>query len=68
MHVALNSVAAIYRGRSTEYIHKYSAHVSTGNSFQDLPRLRGTANNAKRYITRVKRDILVTYINPVKFN
>jgi hypothetical protein len=30
---------------------KYSsAPVSTGNTFQDLPRLRETADNAERYI------------------
>jgi hypothetical protein len=42
-----------------------SAPVSTCNTFQDLPRLRETADNTERYI---KRDIRVTYINTVKFN
>jgi len=39
--------------------------VSTGNMFQDLPRLRGTADNTERYI---QGEIRVTYINTVKFN
>jgi hypothetical protein len=42
-----------------------SAPVPTGNTFQDLPRLRETADNTERYI---QRDIRVTYINMVKFN
>jgi hypothetical protein len=39
--------------------------VSTGNTFQDLPRLNETADNTERYIYR---DIRVTNINTVKFN
>jgi hypothetical protein len=42
-----------------------SAPVSTGNTFQYLPRLREIADNTERYIYR---DIRVTYINMVKFN
>jgi hypothetical protein len=42
-----------------------SSPVSTGNTFQDLPRLRETADNTKHYIYR---DIRVTYINTVQFN
>jgi hypothetical protein len=40
------------------------APVSTGNTFQDLPQLRETADNTESYI---KRDILITYINMVMF-
>jgi hypothetical protein len=36
------------------------ALVSTGNTFQDLPRLRESANNTERYISR---DIRVIYVN-----
>jgi hypothetical protein len=36
------------------------ASVSTGNTFQDLTRLREIAYNTERYILR---DIRVTYIN-----
>jgi hypothetical protein len=36
-----------------------------GNTFQDLPRLRETADNNERY---TKREIRVTYINTVMFN
>jgi hypothetical protein len=42
-----------------------SAAVYTGNTFQDLPRLRDTADNTERYISH---DIRVTYINTVKCN
>jgi hypothetical protein len=38
--------------------------VSTGNTFQDLPRLRETADNTERYI---QRNIRETNINTVKF-
>jgi hypothetical protein len=31
-------------------IKHYSAPKSTGNTFQDLPRLRETADNTERYI------------------
>jgi hypothetical protein len=31
-------------------VEKSSAPVSTGNTFQDLPRLRETADNTERYI------------------
>jgi hypothetical protein len=41
-----------------------SAPVSTGNTFQDLSRLREPADNTERYLLR---DIRVTYINTVKF-
>jgi hypothetical protein len=45
---------------------KYSSdHVSAGNTFQDLPQLRDTADNTERYILR---DIRVTNINTAKFN
>jgi hypothetical protein len=45
---------------------KYSsAPVSTGNTFQDLPRLRETVDNTESYI---EPDFRVTYINTVKFN
>jgi hypothetical protein len=44
------------------YIYR-CAPVSTGNTFQDLPRLRETADNTERYIYR---DIRVTNINTVK--
>jgi hypothetical protein len=37
------------------------APVFTGNTFQDLSRLRETADNAERYVR-------VSYINTVKFN
>jgi hypothetical protein len=30
-------------------VYTYSAPVSTGNTFQDLPRLRETADNTERY-------------------
>jgi hypothetical protein len=47
-------------------VSKYnSSTVFTGNRFQDVPRLRETANNTERYISR---DICATYINTVKFN
>jgi hypothetical protein len=42
-----------------------SAPVSTGNTFQDLPRLRETPDNTESYIYR---DIRVTNINTAKFN
>jgi hypothetical protein len=38
--------------------------VSTGNTFQDLPLLRETADNTERYIVG---SIRVTNINTVKF-
>jgi hypothetical protein len=41
-----------------------SSPVSAGNAFQDLPRLRETADYTERYIC----DIRVTYINTLKFN
>jgi hypothetical protein len=37
------------------------APVDTGNTFQDLTRLRETADNTER-------DVRVAYINTVKFN
>jgi hypothetical protein len=40
------------------------AAVSTGNTVQDLPQLRETADNTDCYILR---DTRVTYINTVKF-
>jgi hypothetical protein len=40
-----------------------SAPVFAGNTFQDLPLLRETADNTERYMLC---DILVTYINMVK--
>jgi hypothetical protein len=42
-----------------------NAPVSTGNTFQDLPRLRETADNTERY---KQHDIRITNINAVKFN
>jgi hypothetical protein len=46
--------------------HKYSsATVSTGNTFQALPRSRESADNNERYI---ERDIGITYTNMVQFN
>jgi hypothetical protein len=42
-----------------------SVPASTSNMFQDLPQLRETADNTKRYIYC---DIHVIYINTVKFN
>jgi hypothetical protein len=34
-----------------KFVPRYSsASVSTGNTFQDLPRLRETADNTERYI------------------
>jgi hypothetical protein len=50
-----------YTKHTHVYIH--SAPVSTGNTFQDLPRLCETADNTERY---VQRDIRVKYINAVK--
>jgi hypothetical protein len=44
---------------------KSSTRVSTGNTFQDLPRLREATDNTERYI---KRDTSVTCINTVKVN
>jgi hypothetical protein len=38
---------AIFLFRENNYS---SAPVSTGNTFQDLPRLRETADNTERYI------------------
>ena len=50
------------------YIYRWTA-VSAGNTFQDLPRLRKTADNTECYIYNVPlRDIRVTCINTVKFN
>jgi hypothetical protein len=37
----------IFVGRDCDYYS--SAPVSTGNTFQDLPRLRETADNTERY-------------------
>jgi hypothetical protein len=42
-----------------------SAPLSTGYTFQDVPRLRETADNTKSHI---ERDTRVTYINMIKFN
>ena len=36
--------------RKLPILHYSSAPVSTGNTFQDLPRLRETADNTERYI------------------
>jgi hypothetical protein len=41
------------------------APIHVGNTFQDLPWLRETANNIKHYIYH---DIHVTNINTVKLN
>jgi hypothetical protein len=53
-------------GSSAMSLVKYRcAPAPIGNMFQDLPRLRETADNTERYIFH---DICVTYINMVKFN
>jgi hypothetical protein len=42
-----------------------SAPISTGDAFQDTPRLHETADNTERYM---QRDIRVTNINTAKLN
>jgi hypothetical protein len=44
--------------------YRYAA-VFTGNTYQDLPRLREIADKSENYI---QCDIRVTNINTVKFN
>jgi hypothetical protein len=42
----------------------WQGQLNTGSTFQELPRLRETADNTERCVC----DIRVTYINTVKFN